>query len=352
MDQVWLCRLSYGLRDSGAEYKWRASELKIETLIQHAERAALSKVQLSREMILRLLAIDPESGDADRLGAAARRVASAVTGDQARVWASIGVDYKPCSMNCRFCSFGEAWGASQTSYSLSNEEILTHARQFVESGADWITLRTTEDYGFQQLTDLAKQIRAEIPGNYRLVANTGEMNATRARELWESGFEIIYHAIRLREGLDTPFSIEAREKTLEMIGRSPLELACLVEPLGPEHTDEEIADTLLLGLKHNAKLSGVMTRVPVPGSPLYDLGQVSERRLAQVIAVTRLAAGYQAPDICVHLPSRTALEWGANVMVVDIGAIPRATGVSIEEWNHFDVRTARSWFNDADYAVD
>lgn len=38
-------------------------------------------------------------------------------------------------------------------------------------------------------------------------------------------------------------------------------------------------------------------------------------------------------------------------MVVDIGAIPRATGVSIEEWNDFDVRTARNWFNDAGYAV-
>lgn len=83
----------------------------MKTLIQHAERAALSRELPSREMILRLLAIDSESGEADQLGAAARRVAAAVTGDLGRVWASIGVDYKPCKMNCRFCSFGEAWGA-------------------------------------------------------------------------------------------------------------------------------------------------------------------------------------------------------------------------------------------------
>ena len=89
------------------------------------------------------------------------------------------------------------------------------------------------------------------------------------------------------------------------------------QPLGPEHTDE-IADTLLLGLKHNAKLSGVDAGSSV-GSPLYDLGHVSERRLAQVMQSAHRAT--RGPVLCASsLPDGVGM--GANVMVVDIGRYP------------------------------
>lgn len=320
-----------------------------EELILDAEKRALAGESLPRDTMIKLLEIHPDSQTADVLGAAARRVAAAVTGNKARIWASIGVDYKACAMNCRFCSFGQAWGAAQDTYTLTAEEILSYAGKFVGNGADWITLRTTEDYAFSDLVALAGKIRQEIPGGYRLVANTGEMNALRAEELKSAGFSIAYHAIRLREGIDTPFSPSERGETLEEIRGSALDLAFLVEPIGVEHTNEEIADTFLLAMKHGAKLSGAMARVPVKGTPLYDQGLLPERRLAQITAVTRLASGYSAPDICVHPPSKTAMAWGANVVVVDVGAVPRAIGVSASEWNGFDIQRARAWFEEFGY---
>ena len=323
--------------------------MQTKELISYAEKASMRGEPLPRDAIVRLLEIDPDSEIADLLGEAARRVASAVTTDRARIWASIGVDFKPCTMNCRFCSFGEAWGTAIKSYTLSEGEILHYARKFIEEGADWITLRTTEDYAFSDLSALASAIKKDISWDFRLVANTGELNALRAEELKDSGFDIVYHAIRLREGSDTPFSPEDREETLDVIRKSGLDLAFLVEPVGIEHSNEEIADILLLALKHEASLSGAMARIPVAGTPLGSLPLISERRLAQVIAVIRLAAGYKIRDICVHPPSQTALRWGANVVVVDIGALPRSADVSLSEWNGFNIEKAAEWFKEAGY---
>jgi len=102
-------------------------------------------------------------------------------------------------------------------------------------------------------------------------------------------------------------------------------------------------------MEYGASLTGAMARVPVPGTPLGHIPAVSERRLAQVAAVTRLAAGRNAPDICIHPASQLALEWGANVVVVEAGAIPRDTGNSKKEWNSFDLKTAADWFRQAGY---
>lgn len=314
-----------------------------------AEKMALAGEPFTREFIIELLGIDPDSEAACFLGEGARRFADKVSGSKGRVWASIGLDYKPCAMNCRFCSFGEAFCKTNEAYSLTADEVIEHAGRFNADGVDWITLRTTENYAFSNLTDLARRIRNEVKGDFRLVANTGESNILRTKELKSAGFGYIYHSIRLREGIDTPFSTIKREEVLKTINNSDMDLVFLVEPVGIEHTNEEIADKLLLALKHGAKLTGAMARIPVPGTPLYDLGTLPERRLAQIAAVIRLAAGFNVKDICVHPPSETAMRWGANAAVVDIGAVPRDTQVSMSEWRGFNVRTAKEWFSNAGY---
>lgn len=325
--------------------------MNTERLIEYAKDNALKGKVLDRESIIKLLEIDPNSKDAENLGECARTVAKEVVGNKGKVWASIGVDYQPCSMNCSFCSFGEKWTASKESYTWSDDEVIGFVRKFASEGAAWITLRTTEFFGFQKLCELAKKIRSTVPGNYQLVANTGEFNDERARLLTQAGFEIVYHSVRLKEGVDTPFLVENRCKTLKAIQKTNMDLAHLVEPIGVEHTNEEIADVFITALYHGAKLSGAMSRVPIPGTPLYHHGQLPERRLAQIVAITRLAAGYLVPDICVHPASQLAMEWGANVVVVDVGAVPRDSNNLDEEWQCFDVKTAKKWFGNAGYEV-
>ncbi|MCG8403165.1 MAG: radical SAM protein, partial [Firmicutes bacterium] len=170
-----------------------------------------------------------------------------------------------------------------------------------------------------------------------------------AERLLKAGFQIAYHTLRLGEGADTRFNPQERTATLEVIKNSSLKLAYLVEPVGVEHSAEEIADTFLTGMKYGAALTGAMARVPVQGTPLGGLPAVSERRLAQVVAVTRLAAGRNAPDICVHPPAPLALEWGANLVVVENGAVPRDTGNSRDEWRCFGLGQAKELFERAGY---
>lgn len=325
------------------------SGLSHANLILAAKEKALNGEKLDRESIIALLEIDPDSSDADMLGMAAREVSGTVTGNQASVWASIGVDYKNCAMNCDFCSFGQKWGLIAQESERSTEEIIGLIDRFVSQGARWVTLRTTQFYGFERLIRLIKDIRLAVSGNYEIVVNTGEFDEEKAGRLADAGAQVVYHTLRLREGKDTRFRPEERIDTLRSVRDSPLNLAYLVEPVGIEHSNEEIADIFLKGMEYGAILSGAMARVPLPGTPFAGSDQLSERRHAQIVAVTRLAAGHHAPDICVHPPSRIAMEWGANVVVVETGAIPRDTGNCECEWHGFNMATARDYFENAGY---
>ncbi len=181
---------------------------------------------------------------------------------------------------------------------------------------------------------------------------SGNSIKTPQENLADSSLEFVYHGLRLREGTDTAFDPEDRLATLEAIHHSPLKLVSLVEPIGPEHTNEEIADSFLTTMRYGAVVSGAMKRIAVKGTPLGELPEISEERLAQIVAVTRLAAGFNAPDICVHTPSELAIEWGANVVVVETGAIPRDTYYSTKgDWNGFSPDAAKKWFNSKGYHI-
>ncbi|MDI3538931.1 MAG: hypothetical protein PWR29_624 [Methanolobus sp.] len=319
-------------------------------LINEAKEKALKGEMLDRDTIVSLLEIDPDSEDAEILGEAARTVAITVTGNSGSVWASVGVDYRKCAMNCDFCAFGSKWGLVKEESERNPQEIIETVHRFVSRGARWITLRTTEFYGVDKLAQVVRDIRTSVPGKYEIVVNTGEFNEEEAALLADAGAQMVYHTIRLREGINTRFKPEDRIATLASVNSSPLDLAYLVEPVGIEHTNEEIADIFLTAMKYNARLCGVMARVPLPGTPLSHLPQISERRHAQIVAVTRLAAGYHAPDICAHPPSRLAVEWGANVVVVETGAIPREGEDCKTEWHGFGLDTAMEYFTSAGYS--
>lgn len=320
-------------------------------LIERAYKSALQGEILDRDSIIALLDLDPDSIAAEKIGEAARAVAAEITGNRGSIWASIGVDYKTCPMNCHFCALGEKWGVVADESELSPDEVLNFARKFVLGGSRWVTLRTTQFYGIERLAGLGKKVRDAVLGDYELVANTGEFDKVKADLLIEAGFQVIYHTLRLREGIDTRFAVEERLATLEAIKCSRLKLAFLVEPVGDEHSNEELADVFLNGMKYGATLSGVMARVPVSGTPLAGFPTASKRRIAQLVAVTRLAAGRNAPDICVHPPSQLAMEWGANVVVVETGAVPRDARHCLNEWQGFDIDTAINWFKKAGYQI-
>lgn len=67
--------------------------------------------------------------------------------------------------------------------------------------------------------------------------------------------------------------------------------------------------------------------------------------------MTRLAGGVRTPDICVHPPTLQALNWGANVLVVETGAVPRDVAESDTDWRAFGVEDALSLLLEAGYAL-
>jgi uncharacterized protein (DUF4213/DUF364 family) len=53
----------------------------------------------------------------------------------------------------------------------------------------------------------------------------------------------------------------------------------IVEPIGPEHSVDEIAEKIVIGRDMNPCYSGAMRRIPGPGSQLECLGMIREYRL-------------------------------------------------------------------------
>ena len=54
----------------------------------------------------------------------------------------------------------------------------------------------------------------------------------------------MYHALRLREGIDSGLNPERRKESIRNFQEAGLRVGTCVEPVGPEHTNEEIAEAI------------------------------------------------------------------------------------------------------------
>lgn len=315
-------------------------------------KRTLSGDSLTKQEVLSLLALSPDSPHVRLLEKKAQSMAHALAEGRGKVWSALGVDKRPCGMNCTFCSFGERWGLIQGASEWALEDILEAARLAGEQGASWFVLRTTEFFSLERLAALAASVRAVLPERCALVVNTGEINDESAALLKNAGVRGVYHTLRLGEGKDTRFDPAERLATLSAICESPLELYHMAEPLGLEHTDEEIADRLFVGRKYGSVLGGVMARINVKGTPFGCAAPVAEARLAQITAICRLFGGSATPDVCTVPPTRRALEAGANVVTIEIGAVPRSAQIEHgSAWNGFGFKEARELLANAGYQV-
>ena len=152
-------------------------------LIELAQEKCLKGIILSKDEIVQLLSI-PLSSEADCfLRKTARDVATVKTQNKGYIWSAIGLDFAPCPMNCKFCSFGDKWNIIKEKRILTSEEILARVKIQVENGAHYIVLRTTEFFSIPDLISLVRQIKKEIAGTYRVVLNIGEFDLNMANTL-------------------------------------------------------------------------------------------------------------------------------------------------------------------------
>lgn len=288
------------------------------------DKASIGK-GITKEEAVELLRIDLNSNEMYALMSAANTLSRGQFNNRGEVYAQIGINFWPCPKSCDFCSLGEKAGLIKSPVEFNAEEVVVRAKAFELAGANAIFLMTTADYPFARYIEIAKNVRGAISPALPLVANIGDFGPEEAEALLNAGFQGAYHVFRLGEGKDTRIPPEVRLATLEAIKNSALDLSYCVEPIGPEHSPQELVAEIFRGLQYRAINHACMRRTPVPGTRLAHLGEISELEMAKAVAVTRLAVGDTIRAMGVHEPSLLALGAGANQIYAETGPNPRDT---------------------------
>jgi biotin synthase len=290
-------------------------------------RDALAGRPITKEECACLLQFPETALEASLLRAVADATSRERFQNQGIVLGQVGVEIAACPGKCKFCSFGE--GHTQFSASVMSEaDILHNATRFTASGELFaLFLMTMHTFDFARLLHTVRTLRERSPLGTQLVVNIGDFDRVQALELKAAGVNGAYHVCRLREGTDTALDPERRQATIRTIRECGLDWYNCCEPIGPEHGPEELAEQIFLGLEYGCFQHAAMRRVYIPSAPLASRGQISELRLAQVVAVIALATlgCRETRSIAVHEPNLLGLAAGANTVYAETGANPRDT---------------------------
>jgi len=316
---------------------WRLNP-EIEDILKKGEDLAA----LNEEEAQKLLRLELGSKEVYALMETANRISRLQFKGKGESHYHIGVNAEPCPFNCRFCSLAERAGIFTERIAFDEKEIITWAQKAEAYNADALNIMTTGTYSFDRLLDIAKMLSKEV--SVPLVANTRDITHQEGEKLLEAGFVGAYHAVRLGEGTDTPFSKKKRIRTITVLNDVGLLWMNCVEPVGPEHSIKEIAHLMVLAQKHGAIYSGVMQRINFPGSPFEAVGMISEMELARMVAVSRLVMGDVPRAHCTHEPHSASLMAGANLFFPEVGSSPRDSQADTGEGRGRSLKVCRQLF--------
>ena len=276
---------------------------------------------LTRQEALDLLALPLESPEVYALMQTACSMSRRTFGPKAENHFHIGLNVEQCPFNCLFCSLTPQAGVFPEKIEFSQEQVKAWALLAEQEGADALNLMTTGTYGFDRLLEIGRMLKKTV--STPLVANTRDITHKEGHALLDAGFVGAYHAVRLGEGRDTPFKREKRIATIQVFADVGLKWMNCVEPVGPEHSHEEIVDLMFLAKEKKATYSGIMRRINFPGSPMEKFGMITEREMARMVAVSRLVMADVPQAHCTHEPHSASLLAGANLFFPEVGASPR-----------------------------
>lgn len=236
----------------------------------------------------------------------------------------------------------------ESTWQKDYKAISAEVDSLIQTGIDDLFLMTTADYSIENFLDIGEKVRRQLPEKVKFVANIGDFDETVALKLKQAGFTGVYHIHRLREGIDTDIEPETRIKTLEAIRAVDLDLYYCVEPIGPEHSYQELIDEMLRAREYDVKVMAVMRRIPVPGTPLKHKGQITALELAKIAAVTRMVT---VPSRAMNTHEVTPLTplGGVNQLYAEVGANPRDSHSITEKNRGVSVMTIRKLLEDAEY---
>ena len=292
-----------------------------------------------------------DSPESYQIMAEANRISKRLTQNKAEVHAQFALNLAPCPCNCAFCSFAESNGVFNDEARLSPEQAVQYAKQFEKAGANAILVMTTATYPFDLFLEISREIRRNLHAQTTLIANVGDQSLADAIKLKDAGYSGVYHALRLREGIDTSLLPEKRKESISNFKEAGLLVGTCIEPIGPEHTNEELADMILFTASFNPSYSGAGRRIPIPGTRMAERGWINELRMAQIVAVTRLGMPKTVMGNCTHEPCTLGGIAGANLFWAEVGANPRDTKEKTEEGRGETVESCRTLFHECGWDV-
>lgn len=301
--------------------------------------------------LMQMLDYPADSSESYRIMAEANRTSKTLAQNKAEVHAQFALNLAPCPCNCVFCSFAESNGIFKEEVRLSPEQAVQYAKQFETDGANAILVMSTATYPFDLFLEISREIRRNLHAQTILVANVGDQSLADAIKLKDAGYSGVYHALRLREGIDTSLFPEKRKESIHNFQEAGLPVGTCVEPIGPEHTNEELADMILFTASFNPSYSGAGRRIPIPGTRMAERGSITELRMAQIVAVTRLGMPKTVMGNCTHEPCTLGGVAGANLFWAEVGANPRDTKEKTEEGRGETVERCRTLFRECGWDV-
>lgn len=305
----------------------------------------------SREVLIQLLSYEPDSAEAFIVMAEANRISKELSGGRAEVHAQFAINRAPCQCNCLFCSFAKINGVFTETTELTPEQAVSYARQFERDGANAVFMMSTANYPFERFLEISQEVKSHLLSETTLIANVGDQSLKNAVKLKEAGFAGVYHAVRLREGEDTTLSVEKRRQSIINFKEAGLKVGTCIEPVGPEHTNEELAEMIAFTASINPSFSGAARRIPIPGTKIASRGMISELRMAQIVAVTRLGMPRSVMGNCTHEPCTLGAVAGANLFWAEVGANPRDAAEKTEEGRGVTVKESHTIFQESNWDV-
>lgn len=319
-------------------------------MLQNILRKIDCDEMLSKEEIVMLLETDNQSEEFYKLLSKANDLSRKEYHSKGYVFVQIGLNSAQCSGNCKFCSMAADHFAVEKECERSEKDILQEVQQAIEQKADAVFLMTTADYDLHKFFDIGKKVKELLPEDIMLIANIGDFTEKTAIHLKEIGFTGVYHIVRLNEGIDTDISPEIRIRTLDAIQEAGLDLLYCVEPIGPEHTYEQIADEIIRARNYHVDIMACMKRVAVEGTPLFEKGEITDIELTKIAAVARLAVRPRI-SMNVHEPKPMSLLAGVNQLYAEVGSNPRDRKADTKLHRGYSVREIKDMLYQAGYTA-
>jgi biotin synthase len=301
--------------------------------------------------ICTLLNVEPHSVDAGFVMGCADEINRKASKGKAEVHAQIGLNLSPCPNNCAFCAFAAKNRVFNEKNEFSVEAVTEMATRAEAEGANALFLMGTGDYPFEKFIEISKEIRAKLNSETVMIANIGDFGHAEGQQLKDAGYRGIYHAVRMGEGKDTSISPNTRLQTVNNAKETGLLVGTCVEPVGPEHSIEEIIEKIIIGRDMKPCYSGAMRRIMIPNSEMEKYGMISEYRVAYLVSVVRLSMGINLIGNCTHEPNLLGPTTGANLFWAEVGTNPRDTEVETSKGRGLDVITCQKIFKEADFEV-